>query len=225
MDRLTTDDGCVAVREGTAFERIWLDETSWVDVARGWLAGADQLHDLLAEATAWRQGRLGRYERWIEEPRLGAWWRVGEEPAHPVLLEAHRALRSRYRLQADGVALARYRDGRDGVAFHRDRELRWLDDTVIGVLTLGQSRSFLLRPRAKRYDHHSPNGGATHDLAPVSGDLLVMGGRCQADWEHSVPKIGRPIGERISLQWRHTSRRGRPEQGANHSAPRNFSRR
>ena len=31
----------------------------------------------------------------------------------------------------------------------------------------------LLRPRSSRYDHEAPAGGATHDLAPGSGDLLV----------------------------------------------------
>ena len=31
------------------------------------------------------------------------------------------------------------------------------------------------------------------DLAPASGDLLVMGGRCQAAWLHAVPKVHGPV--------------------------------
>jgi alkylated DNA repair dioxygenase AlkB len=205
-------------------ERIWLDHTSWVDVVRGWVSGAPELYDALAEGTAWRQGRLWRYERWVEEPRLGGWWRPGQPAPHVALGDLHRAVQSRYRVHFDGVALALYRDGRDSVAFHRDRELRWLDDTVIAVLTLGATRPWLLRPRSRRYDHEAPHRGASHDLAPRSGDLLVMGGRCQADWEHAVPKVaGRP-GGRISLQWRWTARTGRPEAGASYRAPRAFSR-
>jgi len=34
------------------------------------------------------------------------------------------------------------------------------------------------------------------------GDLLVMGGSCQRTWEHAVPKTDRPVGPRISIQFR-----------------------
>jgi alkylated DNA repair dioxygenase AlkB len=211
-----------SVRPDAEFERLWLDDTSWVDVARGWLTGADDVHEALVAGVRWQQGRLWRYERWVDEPRLGASWRPGRDPAHPVLLEAHRRLRHRYE-PFEGFALAWYRDGRDSVAFHRDRELRWLDDTVIAVLTVGARRPWLLRPRANRYVHDE-TGGATHDLQPGAGDLIVMGGRCQADWEHAVPKVSSPIADRVSLQWRWTSRTGRPERGASYRAPRTFSR-
>jgi hypothetical protein len=52
----------------------------------------------------------------------------------------------------------------------------------------------------------------------------VMGGRCQADWEHSVPKVSSPVAPRVSLQWRWTSRRGRPERGPGYRAPRTYGR-
>jgi hypothetical protein len=81
-----------------------------------------------------------------------------------------------------------------------------------------------LRPRLRRDKWIAPNGGATHDVAPGNGDLLVMGGRCQADWEHSVPKVSGAVPGRISAQWRWTSRRGRPEVGGSYRAPRNFDR-
>ena len=94
----------------------------------------------------------------------------------------------------------------------------------IGVLTLGARRPWMLRSRAKRYDHEAADRGAQFDLSPGSGDLLVMGGRAQADWEHSVPKVPGLRAGRVSVQWRWTSRRGRPEVGANYRAPRFYSR-
>jgi alkylated DNA repair dioxygenase AlkB len=203
-------------------ERVWLDDRSWVDVARGWLLEPDAVYEAVVAGMAWTQGRLWRYERWVDEPRLGASWRPDREPPHPAVLAAHRAVRSRYK-PFGGCGLAWYRDGRDGVAFHRDRDLRWLDDTAIALLTLGDRRPWLLRPRANRYAHDEVDG-ATHDLQPGSGDLIVMGGRCQADWEHSVPKVHHRVGGRVSLQWRWTSRTGRPQQGASYRAPRTFSR-
>ena len=195
-------------------ERIWLDERSWVDVARGWLPDADDVHAALLERAGWQQGRLWRYERYVAEPRLSAPAR-DLAALHPSLLEAHRAVHRQYGVSFARPALAQYRDGRDSVAFHRDRELRWLDDTVIAVLTMGAQRPWLLRPRRSQQ--------ATHDLAPASGDLLVMGGRCQADWEHAVPKVPTAVAPRVSVQWRWTSRRGRPEIGPGYRAPRTYA--
>lgn len=195
-------------------ERIWLDGRSWVDVARGWLPDADDVYAAVLERAAWRQGRLWRYERYVEEPRLSAQAR-DLAGLHPSLMEAHRAVHRQYGVTFDRPALAQYRDGRDSVAFHRDREMRWLEDTVVAVLTLGATRPWLLRPRRTEQ--------ATHDIKPASGDLLVMGGRSQAGWEHSVPKVANAVGPRISVQWRWTSRRGRPEIGPSYRAPRSYT--
>ena len=123
---------------------------------------------------------------------------------HPALVDVETWISRRYRVRFDGVALAHYRDGRDSVAFHRDRELRWLDDTVIGVLTLGARRPWLMRPPTGSA-HDDDDLAASSTSRPASGDLLVMGGRCQADWLHAVPKVRRRVRSRVSAQWRWTS--------------------
>ncbi len=204
-------------------ERIELDDRSWVDVVRGWVLDSDEVFDAATTGVEWRGGQVYRYDHWVDEPRLGGYWKVGVEAAHPVVLDAHRWLQHRYRVRFDGCAWAWYRDGADSVAFHRDREMRWLDDTVIAILTLGAQRPFLLRPRANRFADDGRHG-ATHDLAPAGGDLLVMGGRCQADWEHAVPKVAGRTAGRMSLQWRWTSRTGRMERGGTYRSPRHYNR-
>jgi alkylated DNA repair dioxygenase AlkB len=211
-----------ALASEPAVERLELSDGAWVDLARGVVHESQALYDSLVEGVEWHPGRIFRYERWVDVPRLGAWSRLDQAP-HPVLLDVTRWLTRRYRVRFDGFALAWYRDGRDGQAFHRDRDLRYLDDTVIAVLSLGARRPWLLRPREHRHRHDLDHGGAVHDLAPEGGDLLVMGGRCQADWEHSVPTVHTPVAGRISVQWRWTSRRGRPVVGASYRAPRHFS--
>lgn len=214
----------IRIDPAAAPERLELNETSWVDVTRGWLEGADELFDFLLDRVDWQASRLFRYDHWVEERRLGAAWQPGSALPHPLLADAHRTLQHRYRARFDGFGMVQYRDGRDGQAFHRDTDMRWLDDTVIAVLSLGACRPWLLRPRTKRYDHSETKGAAV-DLAPGSGDLLVMGGRCQADWEHSVPYMpGSTLGTRISVQWRYTSRRGRPFVGGSSRAPLTYSR-
>ena len=72
-------------------------------------------------------------------------------------------------------------------------ELRNLHDSLVVILVMGEKRPFLLRPKG---------GGPSIDLAPASGDLVVMGGRCQADFEHAVPKSARVGGPRMSASWR-----------------------
>ncbi len=214
----------VGVDPEAAIERVVLDEASWVDVARGWLVGPDTLLGALRDSVTWHTSRLFRYDHWVEERRLGAGWRPGSPLPHPALGEAQRSLQRRYKVRFDGFGLIQYRDGRDGQAFHRDTDMRWLDDTVIAILTLGARRPWLLRPRTGRYDH-TESRGAVLDLAPGSGDLLVMGGACQANWEHSVPyRLSVSIGTRISVQWRYSSRRGRPFVGGSYRAPLTYGR-
>ena len=214
----------IAVDPGVEVERVWLDGTSWVDVARGWVTGADELFEALLGGVDWRTSRLFRYDHWVEERRLGSFWSRGRPLPHPAMGPLTQALQRQYKVLFDGFGILQYRDGRDGQAFHRDTDMRWLDDTVIAIVSLGARRPWYLRPRTNRYDD-SPGKGATHDLAPGPGDLIVMGGRCQADWEHSVPYLARQVvGTRISLQWRHARRVGRPFQGASYRAPLHFDR-
>lgn len=208
-----------------AIDRIELGDGAWVDVARAWLAGADEVFEHLLGEVAWQTSQLFRYDHVVEERRVGSWWRRGNPLPHPALAEATRALQHRYAVEFDRFAMLEYRDGTDGQAFHRDTDMRWLDDTIIAILSLGAKRPWRLRPRSARHTLE-PGKGATHDLQPASGDLLVMGGRCQAAWEHSVPYLGAAstIGPRISIQWRFARRTGRPFQGASYRAPLRYGR-
>jgi alkylated DNA repair dioxygenase AlkB len=193
-------EGEPAVAPAASVERIALDRTSWVDVARGWLVGADTMLEILVEQVPWRQGRRWMYERIVDDPRLSAWYRPGAALPHPALDDVRHALGRRYCVHFASIGCNYYRDGRDSVAWHRDRELRELDNTLVAIVTLGGPRAFLVRRRG---------GGHSLDLRPGSGDLLVMGGRCQADWEHSVPKA-RMAPPRVSISLRWSAERGSP---------------
>ena len=196
--------GPVEVRKKTEFERTDLGDGAWVDVARGWLGGADELTARLETEVDWRHHRRWMYDRMVDEPRLTRWYAAAEQLPEEGLAWFRVAVGRRYKVRFGAMGLNYYRDGRDSVAFHSDRELRHLDDTLVAIVTLGAARPFLVRPRG---------GGASRDVRPGSGDLLVMGGRTQADWEHSVPKAAR-VGPRVSVSLRWSSRQGPP------SAPR-----
>ncbi len=173
------------------FDRKELSRGSWVDIARNWWGGPDELALSLIESVPWKQRRRRMYDRVLADPRLccGASALGGIEPT---LGQMRAHLQRRYGVALTAPFLNYYRDGRDSVAFHGDRELVTLDNTLVAIVTLGAVRPFLLRPRG---------GGASIDLRPASGDLLVMGGRCQRDWEHAVPKTA-SAGARVSVSMR-----------------------
>ena len=118
---------------------------------------------------------------------------AGTPLPHPGLAEIRAELSRRFQRDFGAIGCNYYRDGTDSVAAHRDQELRYLDDTLVAIVTCGGQRPFLIRPRG---------GGRSIDLRPGSGDLLVMGGACQRDWEHGVPKVAASNPRiSVSLRW------------------------
>ncbi|MCU1693031.1 MAG: putative alkylated repair protein [Frankiales bacterium] len=199
---------------GGTVERLQLDATSWVDVARGWLEDPDEVYAALAERAPWRQGQVWAYDHLRGENRLSAFVRPSLDGPHPALVTAHKRLRAAYGVELTGIGMSWYRDGRDGMGVHRDSDLRWCESTLIAVATTGATRPWLVAPARGK--------GAVVDLAPAAGDLVVMGGRAQADWLHGVPPVPGLREGRISLQWRWTSRQGRPETGGGSRAARRY---
>lgn len=197
--------GPAEVHAGVEFERTDLGSGAWVDVARGWLGGADELMTRLAETVDWQHHQRWMYDRMVDEPRVSRWYPSGETLPDRSLASFRAAVGRHYKVRFGAVGLNYYRDGRDSVAFHADRELKHLDNTLVAIVTLGSTRPFLLRPSG---------GGKSIDLRPGSGDLLVMGGACQLQWEHGVPKVPAGAGPRISASVRWAQKGGYERQWA-----------
>ena len=180
-------------------ERRDLGSGAWVEVRSGWLTVADGLFDELHDCIPWRAERRQMYERVLDVPRLVSFHNLVDEPApHPRLKQMRRRLNDTYGGELGEpfttAGLCLYRDGNDSVAWHGDKIGRSASaDTMIAIVSLGSTRVFALRPRG---------GGRSLRLAHRHGDLLVMGGSCQRTWEHAIPKTARPVGPRISIQFR-----------------------
>lgn len=154
---------------------------AWIEHAPQWVLGDDVLFDALAAGMSWSQSRRRMYDADVDTPRLLA--AVPEDgPGHPVIAELVAALSERYGRPVDQVSLAWYRDGRDSVAMHGDRVGDQVDDSVVAIVSLRGPRRLLVRPRAGL-----PGPKLAFDLG--HGDLLVMGGSCQRDFDHGVPKV------------------------------------
>lgn len=172
--------------------RLQVGPHSWVDHQPGWLAGSDALFDALADEVPWRQFRRPMYERLVDEPRLVAWYGPDEPLPHPVLGELFEVLGDAYGVRFDSVGLNFYRNGRDSVAPHGDRVGRSGRHTVVAIVSVGSPRPFQLR---------AASGGPSRSWCLGGGDLLVMGGACQTECHHGVPKAAR-CGPRISVTYR-----------------------
>ena len=181
-------------------ERMPLSHGAWVDVQRGWLTGSAPLFTRLAQAVPWRAERRRMYDRTVDVPRLLCFYGENATLPDPALDACRAALNGYYAgelgEQFVTAGLCFYRDERDSVAWHGDTIGRGASqDTMVAIVSLGEARPLLLRPRA---------GGGTGTLRYNlgHGDLIVMGGSCQRTWEHAVPKSARPAGPRISVQFR-----------------------
>ncbi|MEU6795816.1 alpha-ketoglutarate-dependent dioxygenase AlkB [Nonomuraea wenchangensis] len=183
---------------GASVRRTHLDHGAWIDLRPGWLTGADTLFERLAAEVPWHAERRRMYDRFVDVPRLLKFYGEDEPLPDPILDEARRALDAHYGAELGEpfrtAGLCFYRDGRDSVAWHGDTIGRGsTEDTMVAILSVGDPRPLLLRPRG---------GGPSirHELG--HGDLIVMGGSCQRTWEHAIPKTARPAGPRISVQFR-----------------------
>lgn len=192
------DGEAVALGSIETIRRVQLDATAWVDIRPGWLDGASVLFERLAERVPWHAERRPMYDRVVDIPRLVSFFGEHDPLPDRILVEARDALTGHYATELGEpfrtAGLCFYRDGRDSVAWHGDTIGRGAThDTMVAIVSVGAPRALLLRPRG---------GGASIRFTAGHGDLLVMGGACQRTWEHSIPKTARPVGPRISIQFR-----------------------
>jgi alkylated DNA repair dioxygenase AlkB len=188
-------------------ERVRLARGAWVDVQRGWLAGSGALFARLAGQVPWRAERRRMYDRTVDVPRLLCFYGEDAQLPDPILASCRDRLSEHYGAELGEpfrtAGLCLYRDGRDSVAWHGDTIGRGsTEDTMVAIVSLGTARPLLLRPRTVAGSLRGTGEHGTLRYNLGHGDLLVMGGSCQRTWEHAVPKSARPVGPRISVQFR-----------------------
>lgn len=179
-------------------ERQQLTRGAWIDIRPGWLTGADQLLQDLLTQVPWHAERRQMYEQVVDVPRMLCHYDEDDPLPHPIVRDARDMLTDFYGAELGEpfrtAGLCLYRDGKDSVAWHGDTIGRGKsEDTMVAILAVGSARSLSLRPR----------GGRTFARYPLGhGDLIVMGGSCQRTWEHAITKTARPVGPRVSIQFR-----------------------
>lgn len=166
---------------------------------------ADELFQKLYESLIWRQERLFIYGRWLDVPRLMAWYGdagayyrysgVDHEPLawNETLSEVRATLQTACGQFFNSVLANLYRDGQDSMGSHADDEQELGLNPVIASLSFGDSRLL-------RFKHQQT--GQKLDLELGHGDLLVMAGAIQHHWRHELPKTRKAKQPRINLTFR-----------------------
>ncbi len=157
---------------------------------------ATALLDELRATTRFAADSRMMYGRRVAVPRETAARGDGmSQPWTPRLSAVRGRLEIQLGTSFEYVFVNRYRDGRDSVAWHGDHD----EDPrkIVGSLSLGATREFDLRPQRE-----SDLRRRTISVDVAHGDLIVMAGETQRNWEHRVRKNPCVHEERINLTFR-----------------------
>lgn len=176
-----------------------------------WLPGfyatpdANRHFEHLFELIAWKTEQLFIYGRWLQVPRLMAWY-GDSDAAYRYSNVTHKPLPWNNELQSlrkdmqclcgqtfNSVLANLYRNGRDSMGCHADNEKELGDRPLIASLSFGDTRML-------RFRHLATNHRLELELA--HGDALIMAGELQHHWQHELPKTRSPKYARINLTFR-----------------------
>jgi len=174
---------------------------------------ADGLFQQLQTELGWEQGSIRMFGRLLAEPRFTAWCgdtayrysgrTLAAKPWHPVVSglrdqvsEALDRLQIHTARGLNHALFNLYPDGAASMGWHRDNEPELGAMPVICSLSLGAARRFVLRPRDRGRRAEQLEFQLGH------GDLLVMYGDSQTEWEHALLKTKTQVGPRLNLTFR-----------------------
>ena len=184
-------------------------EDAEISIARQVYLGrpAEELLRELIDETPWRHEAVTIYGKKHMQPRLIAWYGdrgqrysysgIALEPLPwtTTLTRVRGLVQNIVDEQFNSVLLNYYRDHQDSMGFHSDDEKELGPNPVIASVSLGATRTFVLKHKTRS------------ELKPVrwelpSSSLLLMKGLTQKYWKHGIDKQSKPCGPRVNLTFR-----------------------
>lgn len=192
------------------------------ELIQGFLSNqeADELFAGLLEQAAWRTEHVQMFGREVRSPRQVCWYGdsgvgyrySGAEHRACGWLAPLEALRARLQqdLQAqfNFALLNRYNDHNDAMGWHADDEPELGREPVIASLSLGATRTMLVRSAKKTPGVRRKS----QSIELEHGSLLMMRGVSQEDFQHSIPRCKAPCGARVNLTFRQVQTDGASSQ-------------
>lgn len=167
---------------------------------------SDDFFETLLNEIDWRQDKMKMYGKEINLPRKTAWYgdenksytfsgiHLEPKPWTPTLLKIKKRIEEIAQVDFNSVLLNLYRDGKDGISWHTDAEPELGKNPVIGSVSFGATRKFMLR--------HKENKDLKEEIELTHGSFLLMAGQTQHFWQHQIPKTSKKIDSRINLTFR-----------------------
>jgi alkylated DNA repair dioxygenase AlkB len=115
-----------------------------------------------------------------------------------------------------------YASGSDSISYHSDDERFLGDQPTIASFSFGAKRDFLMKHKPIAPNNNAPPPPETKPikLQLASGDMILMRGKTQANWLHSIPKrTGKNAedGGRINITFRRALIKGGTENYYNYN--------
>ena len=167
---------------------------------------SQSLMQALIDRIEWKHEKIKLFGREVWQPRLTAYYGDQGKPyaySHISLdpnpwTEELRFIKEKIESvsghQFTSVLLNYYRDGQDSMGWHSDDEKELGLNPVIGSVSFGTPRKFMLK--------HKKDKTLKSSVMLENGSLLLMQGTTQHHWYHQIPKTKKPLGARINLTFR-----------------------
>jgi len=114
-------------------------------------------------------------------------------PSTPELLQIKQYCEAMAMTRFNSVLCNLDHDGNDGMGWHADNEKELGSEPIIVSVSFGAERPFAFKHRLTKQ---------RIDIRLVHGSILIMQGRCQHAWLHSLPKTVKVSQPRINLTFR-----------------------
>ncbi|MAU16289.1 MAG: alpha-ketoglutarate-dependent dioxygenase AlkB [Muricauda sp.] len=166
---------------------------------------ANRYFQKLWETIPWEHDEVKIFGKHITTKRKVAWY--GEKPFRytysnstkkalfwtPELLELKNLIEHLTKKTFNSCLLNLYHSGEEGMSWHSDDEKELKQDGAIASLSFGAERKFVFKHKITK---------EKVEIVLDHGSLLVMKGKTQTFWQHSLPPTKKVKTPRINLTFR-----------------------
>ena len=166
---------------------------------------SDKLLTKLISDLPWESMIIKMFGRNMTIPRLQCW--IGDEGCDykysgkklnrrswtKDLTMIREKIYEEFKIDFNSVLINYYRDGRDSMGWHSDDEKELGPNPTIASISFGSERDLVFRNKSSK---------ETRSIAQAHGCLILIDGKTQKNWQHSIKKTQKVIGPRINLTFR-----------------------
>jgi len=166
---------------------------------------SSELLNCFLKTLPWESMKIKMFGKEVIIPRLQCW--VGDDGCDysysgkklnrqswtPELLMIREKISRLANLEFNSVLVNYYRDGRDSMGWHADDEPELGKNPTIAALSFGGERDLVFKNILSK---------ETLAIPQPHGTLMIIDGKTQQYWQHSVKKTKKAISPRINLTFR-----------------------